>query len=303
MDGTVTDANVSNSSIDNSLISSPDFVPLVQEGNADGDKDLAGKDGADGADKNADGKDAGADGKDGQDGKDKDKNLEDRFDQHPRFIELNNTVKKERAGRVAAEAKLSLLEKSPIGDNGLGLPTDMVLPDGIKDLTKMSADELREFQEDHPEDYRDSLLAIATQSIKSNLTNENTRNATISAIQNTFDEYAKQNPDFDDLWEKGEIPKYMKDHPGHNAISAHMALTSEKSVQAKIDAAVAKAVKDTEERVTKNFQAKRDATVITASGTRTVNDKVDTELKDTQQSGGRESVLAKRLAERRANSA
>jgi len=302
MDGTVTDANVSNSSIDSSLLSSPDFVPPVQEGKADGDdKDLAGKDGADGADKNADGKDAGADGKDGQDGIDKDKNLEDRFDQHPRFIELNNTVKTERAGRIAAEAKLSLLEKSPVGE--MGLPTDVVLPEGVKDLTKMSADELREFQEDDPAAYRDSLLAIATQSIKSNLTNENVRNATISAIQNTFDEYAKQNPDFDDLWEKGEIPKYMKDHPGHNAISAHMALTGEKSVQAKIDAAVTKAVKETEERVIKNFQAKRDATVISSSGTRVVSDKVDTELKDTQQSGGLESVLAKRLAERRANSA
>jgi hypothetical protein len=90
----------------------------------------------------------------------------------------------------------------------------------------------------------------------------------------------------------------MSEHPGHNAISAHMVLTKTKEsvdLDSKIKEAVAKAVKETEARVVKNFQAKRNATVLdggTAGGAPT---EPDAELQNTKERGGITNVLASRL--------
>jgi hypothetical protein len=289
MDITEIDDNAVDSSTIDSMISSPDFVaPVAAEGNADGGDAVA--KGADGADKpvlDADGKTL----------VDADKNLEDRFDKHPRFIELNNSVKTERDARIAAEAKLSILTQSPIGE--VAKPVN--LPEGIKDVSKMSADEIREWIEDDPAGYTKNLLDLASYSVKSSLTNENVHASTIAAIEKTFNEYAKENPDFNGLWDDGSIPRYMQDHPGMNAISAHMKMTGDARTEAKVNAAVAKAIKETEERVTKNFQAKRNAHIIDAqAATKGADVDIDAELKDTNQAGGRDAVLARRLEQRRA---
>jgi hypothetical protein len=278
---TVIDANPVDSSTADSMLSSPDFVP---EGAPAGE---SGEVGADGAAVKADAENA----------EGKEKNLEDRFDQHPRFVELNAKAKTEREGRIAAETKLSILTQSPIGSEVLSEP----LPEGIKDISKMSADELREWNEDDPVGYANNLQALTLHNVKSNLTNENVRNATISGIEKTFTEYAASNPDFNDLWDSGAIPKYMEAHPGHNAISAHMAMTGAKTTEEKIAAAVVKATQETEERVTKNFQAKRNAHIIDAqAATKGADVSIDAELKDTNQAGGRDAVLARRLEQRRA---
>jgi len=275
---TVADANTSASSTDDSMISSPDFVAGTPAGDQAG-TDTAAAAAAD-ADKNK--------------SADDDKSKDDRFDQHPRFVELNNAVKSEREKRVAAEAKVALFEKSPLN------PSFLPAADGtadFKDTTAMSAEELREWQEDDPKGFTDNLLKQAAHMAQQNMKGTSIRDATVQGIQKTFNDYATENPDFNDKWESGEIEKFMNDHPGHNAISAHMALTGATSVQAKIDAAVAKAVKETEERVIKNFQAKKNATIINpAAPTRTAVDGVDTALKDTSNQGGFVSVAASRLA-------
>jgi len=304
MEGTVIDANAVDSSTADSLLSSPDFVaPVAAEGDADADK--GGDKGAEGADKgavgaettvNADGKTVDADGKVIED-----KNLDDRFDKHPRFIELNTAVKTERERRIALEAQLSIMKQSPLGDTAIN---PAPLPEGIKDISKMSADEIREWMEDDPVGYSNNLMALTAHSLKSNLTNENVKTSTIAAIEKTFNDYAAENPDFNGMWDDGSIPKYMQDHPGMNAISAHMKMTGDTRTEAKINAAVAKAVKETEERVTKNFQAKRNAHIIDAqASTKGADVQIDAELKDTNQAGGRDSVLARRLEQRRAGAA
>jgi hypothetical protein len=288
MEETVKDDNIANSSPADSMISSPDYVPPVQTDTPAGEP---GKDGADGAEKNADAGNA----------EGKDKNLDDRFDKEPRFIELNARAKADREARIAAEAKLSILTQSPIGENRV---SSVPLPEGIKDISLMPADELREWNEDDPVGYANNLQALTLHNVKSNLTNESVRSATIAAIEKNFDDYAKENPDFNDMWDNGVIPKYMEAHPGNNAISAHMTITGAKSTEAKIAAAVAKATKETEERVTKNFQAKRNATVINPqTPTKGTVDDLDAELKDTSQAGGTVSVLAKRLSDMRRASA
>lgn len=227
----------------------------------------------------------------------------DRFDKHPRFQELNAKAKAEKEARIAAEAKLAQFEKTL--DPAL-FPPDDRRPD-FKDTSKMSADELREWQEDDPVGYAANLRKEAAWEARQAIRAETIRNETVSRIEQTFTQYAKENPTFNGMWESGEIERYMNEHPGHNAISAHMALLAGRQagdVQAMIDKAVkeavSKATKEAEERVRKDFQAKRGATVITsAAAARGNDDGVDAALKDTNQFGGTTSVLAARLAEMR----
>jgi len=124
------------------------------------------------------------------------------------------------------------------------------------------------------------------------------------SVQGTYAQYGKDNPEFNGMWNSGEIKTFMDANPGHNAISAHQMLISSKSkdsVKKMIDDAVAKAKKETEDKVLKNVKAKRNASVISGGPTTSggkVND-VPQELKEPKKFGGVTAVLARRLAERR----
>jgi hypothetical protein len=123
--------------------------------------------------------------------------------------------------------------------------------------------------------------------------------ATMDGIFNTFSEYEKANPDFKKMWDSGELDTYMKTHPGHNAISAHKELTEATRIKAAVDAAVEKAIKETEARVTKNFQAKRNATVLTDGPGIIPGSAPDTLLQNTKQYGGFTRVMAEKLNQMR----
>ncbi|MFA5322864.1 MAG: hypothetical protein WC373_09345 [Smithella sp.] len=283
MDAVVNDDNAANSSIAGNE-SSPDFVaPAAQEDNANGDQNADDKS-ANGADANAN-----ADADKGGEG-DKGKNLEDRFDKDPRFKEVIDQKNAATQRAVKAEAQVATIKAASIGEVQV-----QPLPEGIVDPSTKTPDELREWMEDDPVGYQKNLIEFAKHAVKSELTGDSVRTATMSAIEKTFDDYGKDNPDFVTMWDSGDIPKFMEAHPGHNAISAHMALTGDKRFETK----VAAAVKEAEERVIKNFQAKKNATVITPAAQARADKGVDTELKDTQQAGGAVSVLAKRLADMR----
>jgi hypothetical protein len=296
----IQDANMTVSSSDpDGLLSSPDgSAAPIPTGDQNGD-DAGKKDGdapASGA--NDDGKGKAASGAED----------EIRYDQLPRFQELNAKVKEEREARIAAEAKLALLEKSPLNPDWLPAANDQM---DFKDTSKMTAEELREWQEDDPVGYAANLRKEAAWEARQAIKAESLRNDTVSRIEQTFNQYAKENPTFNEMWESGEIERFMNEHPGHNAISAHMVMTAGKQsgdMKAMIDKAVAEAVakatKETEERVRKDFLAKRGATVISStSAARSADDGVDTALKNTNQFGGTTTVLASRLAEMRRRAA
>lgn len=299
MEDTVIDANpVANSSDATSMLSSPDFV-----GTADGGKD-AGKDGiTDDKGQGTDDKSKAAAGADDKGADDKGGNDDDgRFDKHPRFQELHKRA-------TEAEAKLSILAKSPVGMQEAAVSEIPVNDKGepiFKDITKMSAAEVREWQEDDPIGFEENQRARTLHEIS--IQNQKAQQAemrkmTFEQISKTFDDYAAEHSDFSKMWDSGEIETYMRQHPGHNAISAHMAITAtgnQSNVQKMIDEAVAKARKEERELVTKNFQAKRNATVIdSGTPTRGTTDGIDPALQDTNKFGGRNTVLANRLAELR----
>ena len=284
----VIDANAaaSSSDVDSSLLSSPDATP---QGNADGAQDGAGDDAAaaEAANTAAEAEKNAAAAKGGED--------TDRFDKHPRFQEL-----RERA--IKAEAKVAIFEKSPL--NPAFIPAAEGKPD-FKDINTMSAEDIREWQEDDPKGFALNVQQQATWEARQALKSEGLRDQTVSGIEKTFSDYAASNPTFNDMWESGEIEKFMNEHPGHNAISAHMAITAstgKTDVQKQIEEAVAKARKEEREKVTKDFQAKRNATVISSGAGATgrgTADGIDPALQNTKNFGGLTSVLADKLAARR----
>jgi len=271
------------------LMSSPDYVASVEEKNDGGDGGKATDDGKTGTDEAKDDatKEEGGEKKDdsaktGQ---------ETRFDQHPDWQRMMKERDSALQRAANAEGKLEAFSKIA--------PKATAEEPPYKDITKMSADELTEWQADDPVGFASNLAAMIRHQVSEEAqkgVKEAEDQQTMRSINETFAKYEKDNPDFTELWNKGEIEAFMRANPGHNAISAHMILTSEARTKALVDAAVSKANKETEERVTKNFMAKRNAAGV-GSGPAHNPDGSETpsELKDTKAHGGLTAVSANRL--------
>ena len=210
-----------------------------------------------------------------------DKDLE-RFDKHPRFKEMESKIA-DLTAKLAAKATAEVIKE------------DKPLP--YKDITQMKKEELLEWQEDDPVGYAANLYQQMLHETRETIKREQAEVNTTTSVKGTYEAYEKGNADFRAKWDSGELMAYMNAHPGHNAISAHQMLTAESrkgDLQKQIDAAVSKAVKETEERVKKNFQAKRNAEVIGDGGAIKVEGLPD-ELKNPDKYGGVTATLASRL--------
>ena len=234
------------------------------------------------------------------------KGQDGRFDQHPDWIRM----KEERDAAVLESAKYKGMVEGISQVKGLekvagDAPVDE-LPKPLipyKDITKMSKEELLEWMEDDPQGYEANRFAqfMHERDIIDYQRNREMQKNT--SVKGTFDQYEKDNPDFKQMWDSGEIKKYMADHPGHNAISAHMMLTKEaarKSLDEKIKEAVDKAIKETTEKVTADFRAKRNAQTIGDGPGGVKMGGANEDLKDTKTQGGLVSALAVRLQKMRA---
>ncbi len=219
---------------------------------------------------------------------------ETRFDKHPRFQELISS-------KNDLKAQLKTLQTRV--DEGLK-PKEEEEDPGYKDISKMSEDDLREWIDSDPIAYTANIAKQIKAEVTAEVEGSFSQRSQENSVLKTFDDYAAKNETFDQMWDSGEIQTFINKNPGHNAISAHMALTSETTAngaEAKIKDAVEKAIKETEERVIKNFKAKKGAQVI-GSGpvtTGTAQGRVAQELKQPKKFGGINTVLAARLQERR----
>lgn len=228
--------------------------------------------------------------KEGEDEKTKPSGEEDRFDKHPRFQEL-------RTRAETAEGRVSQLEKKLddfMASQTKQTPTE--LP--YKDVSKMSAEELLDWQSDDPQGYYANILKQAEHNLSLKFEQSLDQRTNENAIVTTYNTFAEKNPDFDAMWDKGVLETFMGKNPGHNAISAYYALTMEDRIQEAVD----KAVKDAEGKFVKNQRAKRESKSLDA-GPQTTGTKdapVETELQDTKKFGGPVAVMAKRLKQRRA---
>jgi len=215
---------------------------------------------------------------------------EDRLDKHPRFQELHKRVKE--SDQVIRELRQQVTELSSRVDKSRQA-ADGQLP--FKDISKMKPEELLDWQSENPHAYYQNVLAQAKHEMSAEFTQTFEQRQKEDAIVSTYESFAKQHPDFDELWDTGDLQKYMQANPGHNAISAYWAMTAE----ARIAEASEKAAKEAEAKFLKNQRAKKTADVLPQGPSAPGAPPSDEALKDTKKFGGSTTVLAQRLEQRR----
>jgi hypothetical protein len=232
-----------------------------------------------------------------------DKSEGDRFDQHPRFIELNTRMKaaekmaaqaETRAANLSRQLEETVLRTQPAEKKDLP----------YKDTSTMTDDQLRDWMDDNPREFRENMMAEAMFKVEEKLSNKLSTDIDTRTyekrVEGTYESFAKDNPDFDEMWDKGEIKNYMDRNPGHNAISAYHMLTGEVKMQAAIDEAVQKATKETEDRMRKDFATRRSQQVLNegpgGAGRPQQDETLD--LKNSKAAGGMTALLTKRSLKR-----
>ena len=252
---------------------SPDNSNADTSKNDANNKDTAGQKTADSDD---------ADTKDKTGDQDGDKDL----DKNPRFIQLNERMQKAEARATSLEADFSKSQIKPSAKDTKEEPD-------YKDVSKMTKEEILDWQTEDPQDYYANILAQAKHEISGDMKKDLNQRTVEDAVAGTYEQYAKDNADFDKMWDTGEIKQYMDRNPGHNAISAHMAITGAKKTQETVD----DAVKAAEKRIMDNIRAKRESKVLSSgpsASRNSIETEITAELKNTKEHGGLASVLARR---------
>ena len=213
---------------------------------------------------------------------------EDRFDKHPRFQELIKGRREDKDNIATLTQQIEALQK----------PQKEEKP-AYKDMGAMTNEQLLEWQEENPQEYVKNLSQQIRDEVRREVLGEVTQSleaqreqAERKAIEKTYVSYAKENPDFDEMWDGGELTSYMDENPGHTAISAHQMLTMEKRIQD----AVEEATKDAEKKAASNLKVKQNARVLgsgPSAGGKAVG-QIPAELKDTKKYGGLTAVLTAR---------
>jgi len=217
----------------------------------------------------------------------------DRFDKHPRFQQLRTERNAERQANQELRERLARLE----GQLSVGKPEKEVVT-----LDGKSAEEIQEMMETDPaafykavsESAERKALAAVEQRTKAEAGKSQER-----AVMSTYEKYGQDNPDFVEKWDDGSLRGYMDKHPGHTAISAHMAMTMED----RIKTAEERGRKAGEEQALKNHKAKQGASTIGADLSKSASSRpagTPPELKNPNKYGGATAVIAQRLAARRA---
>ena len=229
---------------------------------------------------------------------------ETRFDKHPRWQEMlrereeaKKAVEQERIARAKLEGELEALkrqtqvEKPPVKAD-------------YKDITALTAEEIAEWQATDPKGFAANMYAQvkseALMKMQEDFRAEREAENKKVSIERTYKEFEDKHKDFKPMWDSGEIVRFIEANPGHNPISAYHAMTYETRMQKAIEEARAKAIKETEEKVNKNWQAKKQARVLGAGPGGPGTDTEDKELKNVKSQGGLYSVLAQRLDRLRA---
>ncbi len=215
------------------------------------------------------------------------------FDKHPRFKQLISEKNELRNEVQRLKEQYEALSK-PSNQNDAGDKA----PPAANLFADMDNDKLLDEFNTDPKGFLSNLVTTVQRQTLDSFNNEQQRMSYDKAIVETFKDYAKKNPDFDDMWESGDIKAFMDKNPGHNAISAHQMLTQENRIKAAAEEAAKKAREDT----IKEFKIKRNAAVLTGGPSAPVpTGGIPDELRDTKKFGGRTNVLAQRLAALRAS--
>ena len=220
------------------------------------------------------------------------------FHKHPRFQELIGKNKTLEQQVKSLAQQLELMASGKGGDGG-------VKPGGSDPVAEAERQRAA-IQEDMDEgklSFSEGTKRLQAVSDKLNeykvqaALQAQAREVEAAKIQENF---LKEHSDFIELRDSGKLQEVMDSNPLHDPLSAYFALKAQ-GVDAAVKVAVEKAVKETEERLRKEFQSKRNAASLGA-GSAHVPNAGDTHpaLQDTKKFGGRTAVLAEMLKGMRA---
>jgi hypothetical protein len=241
---------------------------------------------------------------------DEGKEKEEKEDKGPvpytRFSEVIKEKNTEREARLVAEAEARTLreerEKRAEIQAEKAKPAEE-LP--YRDTSKMTKDELIEWKTDFPDEYEQNLVAKTIWETKQEVFKELDKRASqadyntqIETISKALNEYKKVHPDFEEMWNKGDIKKFMDANPLYGtAVAAYEQMTLDK----RISVATEKAAKEAADKTRKEFEAKGHAKVETGGGSGTViRGSGDDSLK-TARGRAAEDMVYKRHLERMAD--
>lgn len=155
----------------------------------------------------------------------------------------------------------------------------------LGDLSGLEHEDLVAMMAENPSEFISKLTGVIEKSVTDRVVTQTQNEQFSKAVESTIDTYADANPDFEKMWDKGELQTFMEKNPGHNAISAHMALTMENRI--------AEAKKQGADEAIKNFRTKS-ANQVLNGGHGIPPSQKDAALKNPEKFGGRAAVIAQR---------
>jgi len=218
------------------------------------------------------------------------------FHEHPRWKERQAELEAARSevAQTKAEVKAMQAEMEALKAASARPKGEEKLP--YVDITTMEVEKLQEWQMEDPKGYAANLYAQIRYEFRKEEEQRTGVQRVQQSIAGTFEDYKAKYPDFETMWKSGELKKFMDDHPGNNAMSAHQLLTMDSRIKEAAD----KAAKEAEEKVLANQKAKRSAQVLGGAPAVVGGDQgIDEAFKDTKSHGGKAAVLAKKILELR----
>ena len=129
---------------------------------------------------------------------------------------------------TALTAQISSLVDA-FSKNGSNSDDDGGEDNGI-DVSSLEHEDLVAMMADDPKGFISNLTSIIHEQVSKGVREENATSRYNNSVEKTIDQYADDNPDFETMWDEGKLQEYMEKNPGHNAISAHMAITMEQRI-------------------------------------------------------------------------
>jgi hypothetical protein len=182
---------------------------------------------------------------------DKEPEEKEPFHKHPRFQQLIGKNKELEKNLQEMQRQMEMMAKQTPGTK------ESSLDERFAEITRKLEDGDISMSEAMAEQRK--LIEASSQQRIEQVMYEQQREAEASRIEEKF---LSDNPDFVELRESGDLDTLISKNPMHDRFSAyyaHKLEAEQKAAEARVKDAVAKAVKETEERLRKEYTSKRNA--------------------------------------------
>jgi len=224
---------------------------------------------------------------------------------YERFKEVNERVKDLDGKHAEAMRQVAQLEgqiramqtmgRTPPGEMRQA-PQEQV---DFKNIAAMTDEQVLDEFEKQPIAFLGNLVRQVRHETTQHIMNTLGKKNQEQGVKSTFENYAKENPDFIEMVQSGELKKFMDANPFHNAISAHSFLSAQKKVsgfESQKQQAIEEAVKKREADLIKQYQTKgKLSTTLGQTPAPKAKASPDDMLQNPDKYGGRENVLVERL--------